>query len=71
MKFDFFSADFRKELKFRVLSKSIQWEPSCCMRTDRQTDGHGEVSIRFSKVSEIAENMLLYRNYIAGNNKTC
>jgi hypothetical protein len=25
-------------LNIRFLSKSVQWEPSCCMRTDGQTD---------------------------------
>jgi hypothetical protein len=33
-----FSKDFRKMLKHQISWKSVQWEPSCCMRTDGQTD---------------------------------
>jgi hypothetical protein len=33
-----FSTDFRRSLKYQVLLQSIQWEPSCSMRTDEQTD---------------------------------
>jgi hypothetical protein len=38
MKLEFFSTDFRKGLKYQVSPKSFKWEPSCSMRTDRQTD---------------------------------
>jgi hypothetical protein len=34
----FFSTDLRKILQYPVSSKSVQWEPSCSMRTDRRTD---------------------------------
>ena len=30
---------FRKIFKYKILWKSIQWEASCSMRTDAQTDG--------------------------------
>jgi len=33
-----FSPDFRKTLKYLILCKSVQREPSCSRRTDRQTD---------------------------------
>ena len=29
---------FRKILKYQISWKSVQWEPSCSMRTDRKTD---------------------------------
>jgi len=28
---------FRKVLKYEISRISVQWEPSCSMRTDRQT----------------------------------
>jgi len=34
-----FSTDFREILKYQIEWKSVQWEPSCFMRTDRQTGG--------------------------------
>ena len=30
----------RKILKYQTSQKSVQWETSCFMRTDRRTDGH-------------------------------
>jgi hypothetical protein len=33
-----FPADFRKMLKSQISIKSVQWEPSCSMWTDRQAD---------------------------------
>ena len=33
-----FSTYFRKKLKYKVSSISVQWEPSCSLRTDGQTD---------------------------------
>jgi hypothetical protein len=34
-----FSTSFLKILKYLIWQKSVQWEPSCCMRTDSRTDG--------------------------------
>jgi hypothetical protein len=33
----FFSTDFWSILKYQISWKSVQWEPSCSMRTDGQT----------------------------------
>ena len=33
-----FSTDHRKMFKCQISCKTVQWEPSCSMRTDRQTD---------------------------------
>jgi len=30
-------------LKYQILLKSVQWEPSCSMRTDGQTDGRTDM----------------------------
>ena len=31
---------FHKSLRYQISQKFFQWEPSSCMRTDGQTDGH-------------------------------
>jgi hypothetical protein len=41
------STDFRKVLKYEILWKSVQWKPSCCMRTDGRR--HDEANRRFSQ----------------------
>jgi hypothetical protein len=33
------STDFRKMPKYQISWKSVEWEPSCSVRTDEQTDG--------------------------------
>ena len=38
MKLQFSEQILRKKLKYYVSSKSVQWEPSCSMRTDGRTD---------------------------------
>ena len=35
-----FSTDFRKIFAYKISRKSVQWEPSCSMRTDGLTDRH-------------------------------
>jgi hypothetical protein len=35
----------------KIVCESVQWDPSCTMRTDRQT-GHDEANSRFSQFCE-------------------
>ena len=45
-----FFSDFLKRFKYKISSKSVQWKPSCSIRTDRKTDGwYDETKSRFSK----------------------
>ena len=37
MKLEYFQHFFEKIIKYRISLKSVQWEPSCSMRTDGQT----------------------------------
>jgi hypothetical protein len=54
IKFEFSRQSFRKGLKYHVSSKSVQWEQSCCMRRDGQTDGHDEANSRILQFGEHA-----------------
>ena len=38
MKLEFFATDFRKIFKYQIWWKSVDWEPSCSIRTDGRTD---------------------------------
>jgi hypothetical protein len=46
-----FSTCFRETLKYQISWKSVRWEPSCCMRTDR----HDEANSRFSQFCELTQ----------------
>jgi hypothetical protein len=47
-----FWTDLRKTLKYQISWNSAQWEPSCFMRTYRQTYRHDETNSRFSRFCE-------------------
>ena len=47
MKLEFSRQIFLKTLKYQILWKSVQWEQSCSIRTDRPIDGHDEANSRF------------------------
>jgi len=49
-----FSTYFRKILKYQISWKSVEWEPSCYIRTHGQTGIHDEASSRISKFCERA-----------------
>jgi len=52
-----FFTDFRKMLKYQILLKSVQWEPSCSRRTDGRSHRYDEANSRFSQFWECAYNM--------------
>jgi len=37
MKHEFSRQIFEKTLKYKISLKSVQWEPSCIVRTDKHT----------------------------------
>jgi len=37
-------SDFGKMHKYKISRKPVQWEPSCSMRTYRQTDIHTDMA---------------------------
>jgi len=49
-----FSTDFRDIPKYQISRKSVQWEPSCSMRTDKRTYRHDGANSRFSQFCESA-----------------
>ena len=56
-----FSTYFRKTLKHNIPRKSLQWEPSCYMRTDGHTD-MTELKVTFRNFADASKNeMTLYR----------
>jgi len=52
VEYPLFLADFRKIGKYQMSRKFFQWEPSCSMRADRQTDRHDEANSHFSQLCE-------------------
>jgi len=61
---------FRKIFKYRISQKSVQLEPSCSMRTDRQTDRPDKANsgfLRLCKQLEKKQVLLQYRIRVTAN----
>jgi len=55
MKLEFYQYIFEKKIfKCKISWKSVQWEPSCSMRTDGRTDRRDEANICSSRFCELA-----------------
>ena len=50
--------DFRKILKYQISWKFVQWELSCYVRKDGQTDSHDGANNHFSQFSESLEKLI-------------
>jgi hypothetical protein len=67
-----FSRKFSKKIQeYQIAWKSVQWEPSCCMRTYRRIDKHDEAHSRSSQVRERTQKfqILLIQNITRGHFK--
>jgi hypothetical protein len=45
MKLEFSQRFLEKKLKYKISSKSVQWELSYCMRTDGRTDRQTDMTL--------------------------
>jgi hypothetical protein len=59
MKLEYFQKPFEKCSNARILRKSAQWEPSCCMRTDIRTDRRDDANSRFRNFADAPKNDVL------------
>jgi len=49
MRLEIYGIDIRKIRKYQTSRKSMHWEPSCSMRSERRTDRRDEANSRFSQ----------------------
>jgi len=49
------SIDLRDIFKYQISWKSVEWEPSCYVRKDRQTNRNDEANIHFSQFCEASK----------------
>jgi len=55
-----FPRDIRKLLKNKISQKSVQWEPSCSVRTDRRT-GMTKLIVAFYNFAKASKNRYMFR----------
>jgi hypothetical protein len=55
MKLETLATEFGKQFKYQILSKSVQWEPSCSMRVD----GWRNITKQMGRHSEFCELALI------------
>jgi hypothetical protein len=63
MKLEISRRVFQKKFKHQIERKSVQWEPSRSMQTDREADQHEEANSRSAQFCERAENCLRLFGY--------
>ena len=59
MKLEFSQQTFEKKLKYQVLPKSGQWEPSCCMRTDRRAADMTKVIVALRNFAKAPKKLII------------
>ena len=60
-----FSTDLRKILKYQISWESVQWQPSCSMQTDGQTDAT-KLVVAFRNFANASENCSVNRQQNGG-----
>ena len=53
-----FNSGFKGLIKYEILWKSVQWEPSCSMQIDGQTDRHNEAIVAFPSLAIAPKNQI-------------
>ena len=59
MKLEFSRQGYEKKLKYQISSKSVQWEPSCYVRTDGQMD-MTQLIVVFRNFAKVPKNNKMY-----------
>jgi hypothetical protein len=64
-----FSTIFRKILKYQIQRNSVQWQPSCSLRTNRQTEMAKLTVVFLKSASGPKYDYFLIHNYVVGLHK--